>query len=193
MAERRQNRRVLMTKRLMKDALLELLERQELVNISVTAICEAADVHRSTFYKYYKDQADLLRDLEQEYLDRISVPLQDPREWDEEQLLVETTAFFDSVKRNDRAFAVLLGESTSSDFAAKVIDLLRSRYAEGDEAGKNPASYYAQLYVANGTVGMLREWVNRGFPVSSREMAEMMYGFSLAVVQHQKASGRENQ
>ena len=35
--------------------------------------------------------------------------------------------------------------------------------------------------MANGTVGMLREWVSSGFPVSSREIAEMMYFFSVRV------------
>ena len=34
-----ENRRVRMTKRLMKDAMLELLEKHELAGISVTAIC----------------------------------------------------------------------------------------------------------------------------------------------------------
>ena len=193
MTEQRENRRVLMTKRLMKEALLELLEQRELVDISVTAICEAADVHRSTFYKYYRNQADLLRDLEQEYLDQIPMPPQDSRQWSEEQLLDETTAFFDFVKRNERAFGVLLGESTSSDFAARLIDLLHTKYTEPDEDAKNTAPYYAQLYVANGSVGMLREWVNTCFPVSSREMAEMMYRFSLAVVPDLHRSNRRNQ
>ena len=48
MNKRIENRRVRMTKRLMKDALLELMEEKDLANISVTAICETADVHRST-------------------------------------------------------------------------------------------------------------------------------------------------
>ena len=183
MVEKRENRRVQMTKRLMKDALMELLEQHELVDISVTAICEAADVHRSTFYKYYKNQADLLRDMEQDYLDRIPIPSRDLDEWDEGELLNETTKFFDYVKQNEGAFRILLGESTSSDFAARLIDLLCSKYSATDENGNETTSYYAHLYVANGTVGMLREWVNTGFPISSRTIAEMMYHFSVKVAQ----------
>lgn len=180
MAERRENRRVRMTKRLMKDALMELLEQKELANISVTAICNTADIHRSTFYKYYKDPADLLGDLEQDYLDRIPTPSRDPQTWDEEQLLTETTAFFDYVKQNERAFRVLLGNSASCDFSVRLKDLICSRYAE-PECNDGSTSNYANLYVANGTVGMLREWVNSDFPVSSREIAEMMYLFSVRV------------
>lgn len=41
-----------MTKKMMKDALLEALEGQPLEKITVTDICERADVNRSTFYSY---------------------------------------------------------------------------------------------------------------------------------------------
>ena len=181
MAEKRENRRVQMTKRLMKEALLELLEERELVNISVTAICEAADVHRSTFYKYYRDPGDLLRDIEQDYLDRTPTPSQYPGSWEEEQLLEETTAFFDDVKQNERAYRILLGENTSSNFAARLIGLLCSEYDTSVECDDKTATRYARLYIANGTVGMLREWVSAGFPVSSREIAEMMFRFSVQV------------
>ena len=53
------NRRVRMTKKLMKDAYLELLERSPSEKISVTDICKVADVNRSTFYLYYEDPAAL--------------------------------------------------------------------------------------------------------------------------------------
>ena len=35
---------------------------------------------------------------------------------------------------------------------------------------------FIRLYIANGTVGMLREWVEKDCPVSSEKMAEMMVG-----------------
>lgn len=172
-----------MTKRMLKDALMELLQQRDLVNISVTAICEVADVHRSTFYKYYKDPAELLRDMEQDYLEHIPMPSRDLESWDQEGLLEKTTAFFDYVKQHEEAFRVLLGESTSSGFAARLIDLLCSKYVEPDNGDGNLDSYYLHLYIANGTVGLLREWVNSGFPISSREIAEMMYAFSVRVTQ----------
>ena len=48
------NRRVRMTKKLIKDAYLELLESSPSEKISVTDICKVADVNRSTFYMYYQ-------------------------------------------------------------------------------------------------------------------------------------------
>ena len=83
-----------MTKRLMKDALLELLNQKELVNISVTAICEKADLNRSTFYQYYAEPVGLLREIEQDFLDRIPTPAQLQHPQDPKQILAVTAAFF---------------------------------------------------------------------------------------------------
>jgi len=43
------NRRVKMTKRLMKEALIDLMDQKPLEKITVTEICKIADVNRSTF------------------------------------------------------------------------------------------------------------------------------------------------
>ena len=61
-----ENRRVQMTKRLLKEALLELLDEKPLEKISVTDVCRRADVNRSTFYAHYMDTTALLHEMEQE-------------------------------------------------------------------------------------------------------------------------------
>ena len=62
------NRRVRMTKKLIKDAYLELLEKRPSERISVTDICKTADVNRSTFYMYYEDTIRLRQDIENDVL-----------------------------------------------------------------------------------------------------------------------------
>ena len=48
------------TQDLLFDALLELLARRSFDEICVTDVCGRANVHRSTFYKYYADKYELL-------------------------------------------------------------------------------------------------------------------------------------
>jgi len=181
MSEKLENRRVRMTKRLMKDALLELLEKDDLVNISVTAICKTADVHRSTFYDYYKDPADLLRETEQDFLDRIPMPppMTDPK--DQNLIIEASTVFFNYVKENEKAFRILFNGSSESSFSARMVDFLCSGYIPVSDETDEITARFIRLYIANGTVGMMREWVNAGFPVSSRRIAEMMYFLSRKV------------
>ena len=180
MSEKNESRRVRMTKRLMKEALLELLEQQELVNITVTAVCDAADVNRTTFYNYYTSIADLFKEIEQDVFDQIPVP--SPGQ-DAAQLLEETTAFFDFVKKKENIFRILFSEKAGNTFMTRLVQRLGSDYilVETNEEKDEITVQFIRHYIANGTVGMLREWVNAGFPVSSRKIAEMMYYLSTKV------------
>lgn len=181
MDKQHDNRRVRVTKRMVKDALLDLLEENDLVDISITALCEAADVHRSTFYNYYSDPADVLREIEQDFLDSIPVPPDTPEQVDQEQLLETNVAFFDYVRENDRVFRILFDESKGSCFAARLVDVLCAGFIPVSGDADETSVRFMRVYVANGTAGMLREWVNTGYPVSSREIAEKMYFLSRSV------------
>jgi AcrR family transcriptional regulator len=178
MKEMQETRRVRMTKRLMKDALLELLAQKNLSSISVKELCETADVHRTTFYLHYTDTADLLREIEQDFLDQIPTPPRVIDEPSQEQLLEATTVFFDYVKQNGDTIRILFSESSESSFLTRLVEYLCSGYIPVREAADAFSARYIQLYIANGTVGMLREWVDQDFPISSRRIAEMMYYLS---------------
>lgn len=54
------DRRVRRTKRRLKEALLELIERRDYDRITIEEITSRADVGRSTFYSHYADKEDLL-------------------------------------------------------------------------------------------------------------------------------------
>lgn len=64
--ERRENQRVLLTKRLLKEALLKLLETKNLGQINVSELCRVADINRATFYKHYHMPEDVLKEMEQD-------------------------------------------------------------------------------------------------------------------------------
>ena len=187
MTDKHESRRVRITKRLMKEALLELLEKNELVNISVTAICKTADVHRSTFYDYYKDPADLLRDTEQDFLDRIPIPppMTDPANQDE--IIEASTAFFEYVKENKKAFRILFSRSADSGFSARLVEFLCSGNIPVSTDADEATARFISLYIANGTVGMMREWTSSDFSISSRQIAELMYFLSRNVCVYEQA------
>ncbi|MBR3365032.1 MAG: TetR/AcrR family transcriptional regulator [Solobacterium sp.] len=171
-----------MTKLLLKDALLELMEQQKLTDISILAICEMADVHRSTFYKHYRDPDDLLKDIIQDILDRIPEPPQILNRQDEEQLLRQTTAFFEDVKQNKRVYQILFSEQAGDIFPAELMEYLCSGYIPHSDIADETAACFISLYVASGTVCMMREWIKAGFPVSSQKIAEMMYYLSRKIM-----------
>ena len=60
----KESRKTLMTKKVFREVLLELLQSKPLSRITITEICEKADLNRSTFYAHYVEVGDLLHEIE---------------------------------------------------------------------------------------------------------------------------------
>lgn len=57
---KKEDLRVRRTKKLLSNALFELIEKKSFEKISVCDICDAAMVHRATFYSHFSDKYELL-------------------------------------------------------------------------------------------------------------------------------------
>ena len=63
MMVKKEDKRVIKTKRDLRIALGQLLKKKTYSKITVCDICEEAQINRMTFYKHYMDKSDLLNDL----------------------------------------------------------------------------------------------------------------------------------
>ena len=70
-----ENQRIRLSKTLLKNALVHLLQKKPLNKISVLEICETAQINRTTFYKYYGSQTDLLNEIESDFLAQLDESL----------------------------------------------------------------------------------------------------------------------
>ena len=60
---RKTDRRTVMTKGMIQDALLELLQNTPYEKITVTALCKQSEITRATFYLHYNNIDDVLEEL----------------------------------------------------------------------------------------------------------------------------------
>lgn len=60
------NRRAQETRERLKLALLDMLARDDILDVTVSALCDEAEVNRSTFYSHYDSVAELMDEIEQE-------------------------------------------------------------------------------------------------------------------------------
>ena len=66
MKEKKTDQRIRLTRTLLKNALVQLMQENHISKISVRALCETAGINRSTFYLHYTDPYDLLASVEKE-------------------------------------------------------------------------------------------------------------------------------
>lgn len=62
--------RVIKTKKVIREAFLELRKKYPLEKLKVKDICELALINKTTFYKYYMDVFDLSAELEDEAIEQ---------------------------------------------------------------------------------------------------------------------------
>ena len=60
------DRRILRTKKLLREAFTRLLQTKPLEKISVKELCDLAGINRYTFYLHYQDLRDLYTRLEED-------------------------------------------------------------------------------------------------------------------------------
>ena len=69
MAANKTDPRVIKTRNSLRKALVYLMRREKLEDISVQKITETANITRGTFYLHYKDKQDLIQSAIQEIVD----------------------------------------------------------------------------------------------------------------------------
>ncbi|MDD6878956.1 MAG: TetR/AcrR family transcriptional regulator, partial [bacterium] len=58
------------TRMVISDCFLTLLQQKPVAKITVTELCQLAQINRATFYRHYLDIPDLMEKLEEELFDK---------------------------------------------------------------------------------------------------------------------------
>ena len=168
------NRRVKMTKRMMKDALIDLLDEKPLEKITVTEICKSADVNRSTFYAYYEDISALMVEIENEVLEHVTVYADNFNDYTDKRMVEVFEEFFNYVRENEKVFRVLMICRDNSSFNRRMLDTIMEKYKMSIEWNGELPEKYTYIYSVSGVIGIMGEWIDSGFSISSKKLARMV-------------------
>ncbi|MCM1290126.1 MAG: TetR family transcriptional regulator C-terminal domain-containing protein [Corallococcus sp.] len=168
-----------MTKRCLKDALLECLSYDPLSKINVTNLCKIADVNRSTFYSYYNNVSELLCEIENEVLEQIPRNTQAEYVNYDDKFLTDLEMFFDYVKRNDKTFRILMLQANGEEFNQKLLSFVYNHYKNSILVKDKLLAKYCSVYCINGIVGMTKEWIRDNYPMGSKQFADQVFQMSI--------------
>lgn len=167
----KESRRITMTKNLLKDSLLEILETKPLPKITIKEICENADVNRSTFYLHYPDQFALCDEIENDIIERINTCLADVSL--SNNRVEGLTEFLSYMKDNGHLFKIFMRPDFNNSFRVRFSSVAVKRLAELDyhsnltEEDKD----YIFRFMFMGVLGMLEKWIRDDFDLSPEEIS----------------------
>ncbi len=168
------NRRSQMTKRLIQDSLIQLLQEQSIDEITVTAVCKAADINRGTFYAHYEDVKDCMNRMEQDATKELLAVIDEHSIPDSLQAIL--TGIFEVVKKRHAVTSFIL--TTDQDFLMSFIattkrEILAQIPSKVPGIGSREKEYMFEYYL-NGIVGVVRYWLKTGLNESPEELASFI-------------------
>lgn len=171
--ENKEDRRVMMTKRMLKEAMTELLRENDIYHISIRELCERADVNRTTFYKYYGSQFDLLTEMESDIISLINNTIT------KNNVDIDATIKVLCEYLNDNLeFArLLINNNIDPGFAGKLFSLsvIRDSVAENYRDKYDGSEMeYVYNYITYGAFRIICMWLSRDEREAPEKLAAMI-------------------
>lgn len=172
------DRRVKYTKMVLRESLIELLKEKSISRLTIKELCQRADINRATFYSHYADQFDLLKQIESEFIADINSYLDHfVVEAGETNMVQILAKIFEYIAENSELCHVLLGNNGNIDFQNYIMKIVSERVVfqwqkktRVDEA----TAEYIYTYVATGSIGVIRKWLQDDNPKPPQHMAEFV-------------------
>lgn len=172
------NVRVRRTQKLLREALIELIEERGFEALTIGELTSRAMVSRAAFYRNYQDKYDL---VEQIFEEAMSALLNAVGELGPEHPVESWVKFFEHIAEYDRLYRALLGSSGSPWFVRKMRASLaglvkeRGRLPHGPNASGRPIHTFSDELVPDLVSAMFVEaitwWLEHARPYSPKEIA----------------------
>ncbi|MGN1316983.1 MAG: TetR/AcrR family transcriptional regulator [Acutalibacteraceae bacterium] len=176
--EKKGNQRIALTKRLLKESLSKLMKDKYIHNITVKELCEISGINRSTFYNHYGCPADVLREIELEFIDDLEKIYMNKYPDDNRDICKRTEALFTYLTEHYELAKLLFRDGdTDSEFpsllfnAAHVTEIYEQTLSDVSD------SYFKLLlttFFTNGTYHVIRKWLLDDIPKTPQEMGELV-------------------
>ena len=169
------NQRVVLTKKLLKSSLIEMLQTQSIYRISIRELCENAGINRSTFYKYYGNQFDLLNEMEEDLLINIEETLTSVEGYNQnvlEQIISYLEKDIDFIR-------LLLNSNVDPEFPKNLMSMAPIQQKKKNQMTDLPEAEqdYYYRFLLFGCYEIVRTWINKEDRESPKAIAELILKF----------------
>lgn len=185
MSEQKTDRRIIRTKRVIRDALADLIEEKGFERVTVRDLTEKADINRGTFYLHYQDKYDLLAKSEKEIIEQMRDLLTklNPDLTFESDLASEPirilAELFEYIQGNGRFMRLILGPKGDPSFQVMLKQFMKENFLRKVMSKSNENKLLVPLdplieYVSSAHLGVIQHWLDKGMQESPKEMAVLL-------------------
>lgn len=182
------DRRVLRTKKNIRQTFLQLLSEKSLTQLTVKELSEQADINRKTFYMYYSNIEEILSELEDELVQKL-VLVFEKELFDRE--VFDSYSFFENLNLAIHGDIELYRTLNHADLLPHLIlraknaliNVFFRKYNIPADSDSERYILYAE-YAASGILSMYTKWFSNDFHMSLEELTKTAAEITLYGFQH---------
>lgn len=168
MVEQKPGRKAVKTKKLIKNALAELLQNKNLKDITVQEVAQKADISRTTFYNYYYDVYDIYEQLEKEVLAELGILTLNFHDNPSKDYGDE---FFNYITQNPEVFKMIFSPYNTGELRYKITAMIEGVFrliqTEKNEVEITDKELdYFSAFWSSGCIAVIQKWVQMDFSPS---------------------------
>lgn len=174
------NQRIALTKRLLQEGLLRIMEKKPLDKINVSELCDEAGINRATFYRHYNVPRDVLVEMQAQFAEQIQSSL------DMTVLINAPAQYLEQVctclYENTDLIKVFIYNNSEEDFICLFDDFFQTILRENETINKihdldDTEIKLLSAYMAGGGYFMLRRWLLDDIQKSPKEITQLVLSF----------------
>ena len=168
---KKENQRIMITRRLLKENLIELLKEKSIDKISVTELCQRAEINRSTFYAHYSAPKDALLEIKRDFAAQIAESLRslDKNAAPKDKLL----RICELIAANAELEKIILSNSDDDEATEAAFgEIFGAPFAPDRNLNENARRLVA-VFFHQGFFRVVREWILHEIPITPAEIAEI--------------------
>jgi AcrR family transcriptional regulator len=178
MSQQVQNVRLKRTQKLLREALIELIEQRGFDALTIGELTERAMVSRAAFYRNYQDKYALVEQIFEEAMSALLTAVEELGREHPPEIWVR---FFEHIAQYERLYRALLGKQGSPWFVWKMRAALagllkeRGRLPHGPSDSNQSLHSFSDTFVPDLVSALFVEaitwWLEQGRPYTPREIA----------------------
>jgi len=172
--------RIMRSKKAISESFITLLNERDFKTISITEIVNKAGVNRGTFYKHYAYKEDILKEIQDHFLEHLTIMLEDNYQgicYSNLKTTPLSDALFIFISEHRNFFHLAIHSVGFLNFQLCFSAVLKQFLIENFF----PTAQYSLksqnllgAYIANGVYGYLVEWDETKYASSTTEMAQQL-------------------
>ncbi len=171
------NHRIAISKRLLKEGVMNLLKKKNINNISVSELCKLSEINRTTFYRHYQTPRDVLLEIE---LDFVKDLLRfSPASSDAITMKKDAVYTCNRLYENKDTVKLFIQNNTDKDLAILLqhfanVFLSSRRFFYKEQSIGTDSLRLIHTFIAYGGYALMRQWIIEDVPLSPEEVADLL-------------------